>query len=287
MKHDDIFTAAVADCGADLERAWRRRGVVQLGIAFVDRQHEIVRPGESDQGLEICRGRRGALGIGRRAQEAEGRAVEHIGRQCGVIGQIPGRRRRRHEHRLGPGAGGGPGIGGVERVGQQHERRPAGARQRVGDRDLGDQEQALAAAGQRQHLAFGIDADFGQAVAAAQPADDGGPQLQRAPQRRIAAPFGLAFGDRPGDGGRERVVRLAEGQIDRAQTRGRGQTGGQRLNPGERAVAEVVQPPAEGQRHGSPARTGIRLLLAVIAAEGIRCGISLRQAPAAHARRSV
>ncbi len=57
MEDQDIAQIA-AQRGAGLERARRRRAVVDLAIALVDREHEIIGAGERDGPLEIGAGRR-------------------------------------------------------------------------------------------------------------------------------------------------------------------------------------------------------------------------------------
>src|SRR2546421_357516 len=75
MKHDNILKI-VAERGAGFERSGRRRAVVDLGVALVDRQDKIVFARQPDRLLQIIEARDRALRVGRRAQIKQRGAFE-------------------------------------------------------------------------------------------------------------------------------------------------------------------------------------------------------------------
>ena len=129
---------------------------VDLAIAFVGEHQKAEAAGKRDELVEIGAGRDGALWVRRRG-EVEGDGARQ---QCVVerveIGQEGARPRRRHIDRLAVGGERAGGIGGIERIGDQH-RRLAGTRFDPALGSDGGEEQSLARAVEHQHFAFGID----------------------------------------------------------------------------------------------------------------------------------
>ena len=164
------------------ERARRRGVAVDLAVALVGEDAEVVALGEREEAAPVGRVGDRALRVRRRADVGERDPVEERRRQRGVVGQEAGLGGRRHRHRLGAGGERRGAVGLVERVRHQH-RRPR-ARLGLGREREGGVEQALAGAVQRDHLGVGVDRD---AVAAGEPGGDGGAELGGALVRRVEA----------------------------------------------------------------------------------------------------
>ena len=125
MKDRDPFRVG-ALCRRDIDQARGRVSAVDLGIAFVGEDAEIVLFGEIEKGREVFAARHGPLRVRGRADEDDGRAVEHVrGKRC-EIREEPGFGGRRDEHGIGHGGDRTHGVDLVERVRDQHERALAG-----------------------------------------------------------------------------------------------------------------------------------------------------------------
>jgi hypothetical protein len=187
------------------ERTRRRGLAVDLAVALVGEDAEVVALGEGEEAPPVVRVGDRALGVRGRADVGKGDAVEERRRQGGVIGQEAGLAGRGHRHRLRADGEGGSAIGLVERV--RHEDRRAAAGLGLGREGEAGAEQALAGAVQRDHLRVGVDAD---AVAAGEPGGDGGAELGGALVRRVAAELVGLRRNGLGDDRRQRVLRLAD-----------------------------------------------------------------------------
>ena len=185
---------------------------VDLAIAFVGEHQKAEAAGKRDELVEIGAASDGALRVRRRG-DVEGDGARQ---QCVVerveIGQEGARPRRRQIDRLAVGGERAGGIGGIERIGDQH-RRLAGARFDPALGGDGGEEQALARAVEHQHFAFGIDRPR-QFVAAAEPGRDRAAERFAAFVGRVAAEFVEMGGNLGADEGRNWMLRLADRQID-------------------------------------------------------------------------
>lgn len=196
--------------------------------------------GQRHQFLKVVLGRDRALGIGGGTQIGQGGAVQHLGRQIGIAGQMPGFDGGRNKDRLGPHGGGGDGIDLIEWIGDQHRRLLVALV--FGRQRQGGVEQPLARAVQR-HDAVGRHLD---AVAALQPAADGRQQLGRALVGGILAEIGDAFGhDRPGKAG-DFMARFADGHDDGIAA---GRDARQQFPQARKCVIRQVRKPL-GKCHG-------------------------------------
>ena len=176
MKHDDPVEA-VTQRGAGFERSGRRRAVVDLGIAFVDREHEIKATRQEDRLLQIVEAGDRALRVGRRAQIKQRGALEHLARDRGEIGHKAVLARRVEKHRLGPGHRRRAVVDEVIRVGHQYDRALAGLAARHDE--ARQQIEPLLGAGEHEDMAVGRSARRRQVVAPRQPGDDRGAQFRR------------------------------------------------------------------------------------------------------------
>ncbi len=198
----------------NLEAAGRRRVGVDLRIALVEEQDEVVTARQCERAADVVGRGDGTLRVGGRAQVEPGRAPQNVGLllQLIEIGQVAGIRRGVEEIRFAAGAVCSTNIGLVIRVGDQHHRLAietlaADCRQR---REV----QALARAVDGQNLARRIDG-AGKAVAPADPSSDGLAQFVGAADLRIARQLGSCLGQLLGDERRHRLARIADGELDR------------------------------------------------------------------------
>ncbi len=161
-------------CCGHLQRAGRRRVAVDLGIALVGEDAEIVLLGQRDQRRPVVPAGHCALRVGGRAEIGDGDAVQHLGGQRAEIGQKAGGRGGRHEDRLGRHRQRRHHVDLVERVRHQYRRPPAALG--LGAKRHGGVVEPLARAVQRHHLRRRIEGD---AIAPPHPTGDGGPQGPR------------------------------------------------------------------------------------------------------------
>ena len=167
------------------------------------------KPGEL---VEIIAAGDGALRVRRRGEVEGDRARQQRVVERVEIGQEAARARRRQIDRLAIGGERTGAISGVERIGDQH-RGFAGA---WADPALGGdsaEEQALARAIEHEHFVFGIDRPR-QFVAAAEPLRDRAAECIAAFVGRVAAEFVEMGGEFGTDEGRNRMLWLADRQID-------------------------------------------------------------------------
>ena len=124
--------------------------------------------------------------------------------------------RRRQIDRLAIGGERAGAIGGIERIGDQHRRQGSGLAGAGSDPALGGdggEEQAFARAVEHQHFVFGIDRPR-QFVAAAEPVGDRAAERLDALVGRVAAEFVEMGGDLGADERGNRMLRLADREID-------------------------------------------------------------------------
>ena len=121
MEHDDVGEPS-AERGAGFERARRRRAVVDLGVALVDRQHEIVAPRQLDRLFQIVEAGDRALRVGRRAQVEQRGALQGLARDRRKVGHEVVVARRVEEHRVGAGHRRRAVVDEIVRVRHQHDR---------------------------------------------------------------------------------------------------------------------------------------------------------------------
>ena len=242
---EDHDTLGVGAGGGGRGEGARGRGVaVDLAVAFVAEQAEVVALGEGEQAREVGLARDGALRVRRRAEIGEGDAVEERRRQGGVVGKEAGLGGGGHRHQLGAGGEGAGAVGLVEGVGHEHDR--AGAALVLGgERERGGEE-ALAGAVQREDAGCGVDRD---AVPAGDPAGDGVEQLRRAVVGRVAAELGDVPADELRDLERHRVLRLADGHRELRPARAR--AGEQGPQPRKGVLRQVCEPRGELHRCAS------------------------------------
>ena len=232
---DQQVAEALAQRLRRFEGTGRRVAIIDLGIAFVDDQHEIVLPGQADRLLQIIEVGNGALRIRRRAEKGQRRPVEEVGVERGEIGQEPGRARRRQRHHLGAGHDRRPAIGLVERVGDERRRPLSGLLRRHGQ--LRSQIQAFLGAGQRQQMAEWIEEAGFEIIAPGQPVAGGRAKLVRAHDRRVAVPLiGMGCHDLC-DPGWRRMLRLADTQDQRPFIAARHDIGQEHVQPRKRIIA--------------------------------------------------
>ena len=147
----------VGEIGAGrFEHAGGRVLGVDFGIAFVAEHQEAEPPRERDDAREIGQIGNRALRVGGRGDEESDRAREQVLGQRVEIGQKAGRRGGRQIDRLAIGRDGAGGIGGIERIGDQHGRAAAAAADEARRRD-GGEKQPLARAVEHQDFVRRID----------------------------------------------------------------------------------------------------------------------------------
>ena len=108
--------------GGDLEAAGRRLARVDLGVALVEEQHEVVLARQRQGLAQIVGAGDGALRVGGRAQEEGRRASQDVGlaRERIEVGQMAGLGGGVEIDGLAAGAVGAAEVGLIERIGQQH-----------------------------------------------------------------------------------------------------------------------------------------------------------------------
>ena len=212
MEHDDVVEIA-AEPRTGLQAADRRRAVVDLGVALVERHHEIVAARQFDPALEIIERGDGALRVGGRADIGQGRALQHAWRQPVDVRQEAGVRAGRHEDRFGPGNRGRTGVDVVEGIGDEN-RRPLAACP-FGHRRQGDHEQPFTRSRHRQQLLVGIDHAGRQMVAPLQPVGCRRAKIRRALGQRVFRPLRRFPHEYLAEHRRRRHLRLADGEQQR------------------------------------------------------------------------
>jgi hypothetical protein len=157
------------------------------------------------------------LRVRRRGQiEGDGALQQRLVERA-EIGQEAALARRRQIDRFAIGGERAGAIGGVERIGDQHRRHSSAA----ADKALGGEraeEQALARTVEHEHFGFRIDR-LGEFVAAAEPGGDRLAERLDAFVGRIAAEFGKMRRQHRADEIGNRVLRLADRQVDRRLAR--------------------------------------------------------------------
>ena len=233
MKGENPFGVGMG-CGGDFEDAGRGGGAVDLGVAFIGKDPEIVLFGEAEQGFQVGGRGDGTLGVRGGAKVSNGDAVQKGGGQAGVIGQVSGGGSGGDIDRLGPDGQGGDGIGLVKRIGDQDGGGLAGfGFRRQGE---GGVEQAFARAVQDHDLVLGE----GNFVAALEPSGDGVEKVWGAVIGGVAGETVDIGGEDRADKGGHRMARLADGH-------GNGRTAGgmgvQKLPQTRKRIIRQVRKP--------------------------------------------
>ena len=177
VEHHAALEIAAAQLGAGAEQAGRRILFieVQLAVALVGGDHEVVLVGQGDQLLQLLHRYQGAGGVAWRTQEEDLAALPDVGRN-GVEVRIEAVVfQARQVVRLGAGEQGCAFVDLVERIGADHQ-----APGFAVDHRLGKGEQRLASAVDRQHMAGGIQPAGRHAEAALAPGGDGFAQRRNA-----------------------------------------------------------------------------------------------------------
>ncbi|MNF75148.1 hypothetical protein D3C84_572040 [compost metagenome] len=227
MEHHAALEVAAAEFGAGVQQASGRVLLVevQLAVALVGGDHEVVLVGQGDQLLQGIQRYQRAGGVARRADEQDLTALPDVGRYGvevrieAVLGQA------RQVVRGGTGEQGGAFVDLVEGVGADHQ--GVGA---TVDHRLGKGEQRLAGAVDRQHMLGRVEPAGGHAEAALAPAGNGLAQGRQADGGRVDGELVEVVGQRLGDEVRRAVLGLADGQGDRllvSRRLGAGQQGAQ------------------------------------------------------------
>ncbi len=203
----------LAERGAGFERARRRRAVVNLGVALVGREHEIVFAGEADRLLQIVEAgdrplRSSTASTDRTARSAlERRFGDRI-----EIGKEPVVARRVEEHRLGARHRRRAVIDEVIRVRHQHDGLAPGLFARHDE--TGKEIEPLLGAGEGHDMALGVERARRELVAPAEPIDDRLAQLGGAGHRRVSVPLVRMGGEGLGEQRRRLMLRLADRHRD-------------------------------------------------------------------------
>ncbi len=258
MEHDDIGEV-VAQRRRGLEAARRRRLVVDLGVALVDHEQEIMGARKLERALQIVEAGDGALRIGRAAEIEDRRARQHRLRYRLEVRKESRRRGRVEIMDLGAAHHAAAAIDHVVGVGDEDERLLPGLGLR--HRDLPDQEQAFLGAGDRQDVALGGDHARRQPIAPRQPLRHRRAVAGRAVHGGIAVPEMGVLGDHALDEMRRRVLGIAHRHHDRRGVGAR-RLGRQQLSQlGEGVIAEAIEtrivlhadrPPEEHAAASSP-----------------------------------
>ena len=169
----------------DLKRACRCFVAVNLGIAFISQNAEIVFFGQRDQAFPVVTAGNSALRVGGRTDVGQRRAIQNLGRQAFVIRQMSGFGGGGYKDSLGPDGRCGNRIDLIERVRCQNDRLFAALC--FGAQRHGRVVQPFARAVQRHDICFGIDSD---AIAPLDPVADRGAQFICSVVRGVAAEFG-------------------------------------------------------------------------------------------------
>ncbi|MDT4837012.1 hypothetical protein FQZ97_707320 [compost metagenome] len=242
---------------AELHRGFQaaQRGLVaevDLAVALVGGDHEAVAVGQREKLLPFVQRHHRARGIARRADEHElGAGPDGLGHAVPVDGEVA-RGHAGHVVRLGAREQRRALVDLIERVGRHHHRLGAGAGV---DHGLGEREQGLARAVDRQHLGGRVER---QAVAAMQPMGEGGAQFQLAGGGRVGGKGAEAGAQGVLDEGRRGVLGLADAQADGGEFGGGRDAREQLLQPLERVRLQFgkqgIHAPDYRRRAGRPAR---------------------------------
>ena len=251
-----LFEAA-AELAAGLDRAGRggTAAVVNLAVALVGDEDEVVLPGEGHQAFQPFEAGDRTLRVGGRAEIGQRDAREDIGAETLVIRQETGSFVRGHADRFRPGGDRGAEIDLVEGVRHQDHRPAAGLALR--HRRQRRHEQRLAGAGDRDHVGRRVDRRFRAAIAPAGPGRDGGPRVLGPAHRRVAAPQGGIRENRLADRVRRVVPGFAQGQRDRLKPRRRLDRTEQRAQAIERVSADLQEAIVEHRPAMAPGKPGL------------------------------
>ena len=184
MKDDDVVET-LPQRRASLERSRRRYPIVDVRIALIDAEDEIVGARELDGKFEALQAGDRPLRIGGRAEIRDRRAVEHRHVDGAQVTESIGAGRGQ-EHRLRPAEQGRGEINLIERVGDQNGRHVPVSVFRHDN--LRDQKQRLSGAGYREHVLFRIEQPPGESIAPREPVDNGATEVRRTLHRGVAAP---------------------------------------------------------------------------------------------------
>ena len=243
MEDQAALEAVIAHGGRRLEQArgWRRLVRIELRIALVGGDHEVVPPGELDQA------RQGRDVQHRPGRVARGAEIEELAAPPGgvvhrvEIGLVASLRQTGQIARRGPGEEGRPLVDLIEGVGHQDQGVPG----RVHDR-LGEGEEGLPRAVHGENLAFRVDPRVPKSESAPEPAGDRLPQGRQAPGAGVCGQ-GVQMGDQGlGDEAGRGMAGLTDGQGDGVQVGGRRDT----LQQGGELLERVGLKSLEGRVHG-------------------------------------
>jgi hypothetical protein len=241
---DEEIVERAAGSRRRLERSARRLvGRIDLGVAFIRDQEEVVPARELERALPIVEARDGALRVRRRAQIEQGGSLEQrwverveIGQEARLLGGREEDGLCSRKHRC-------PDIDLVEWVRYQRDwRRPVWAPR---DRDRRRHVEAFARARARRDHRLRVDHRVGEGIAAREPSGAGRPKLDRALDARIAVPCVAAPIDDLGDEGGRLAARLADGEVDRCEIGARRLIADERGEPLERVVAQSLETAVE------------------------------------------
>ncbi|MNK87698.1 hypothetical protein D3C87_1076380 [compost metagenome] len=216
MEHHAALEVLATQFHASAEQA-RRRGLfveVQLAVALIGRNHEVVFVGQGDQLFQGFHWNQCAGRVAWRAQEQDLAAFPDV-RRHGVEIRVEAVFVQAWQvMRLGPGEERGAFVDLVERVRADHQRVIATV-----DHGLGEGEQRLAGTVDRQHVARRVDPALGDVEATLAPCRDGFTQLRDTECGRVHRHFFQIAGQGLGDKAWRTVFRLADGQRDRTLVR--------------------------------------------------------------------
>ncbi|MNN09582.1 hypothetical protein D3C81_1224680 [compost metagenome] len=214
MEHHAALEVAAAEFGAGAQQAGGRVLLVevQLAVALVGGDHEVVLVGQGDQLLQGFQRHQRASGVARRAEEEDLAALPDI-RRHGVEVRIEAIFfAARQVVRLRAGEQGRAFVDLVERVGADHQ----AIRITIHHR-LGEGEQRLAGAVHRQYVARGVQPAGRHLETVLAPTGDGFAQCWNAQGAGVDGELVEVGGQRLGDEGRRAVLGLTDRQRDRLQ----------------------------------------------------------------------
>ncbi|VVN49243.1 hypothetical protein PS647_06266 [Pseudomonas fluorescens] len=196
VEHHATLEVLATQFRASAEQAWRRRLFVevQLAVALIGGNHEVVFVGQGDQLFQGLDRDQGAGRIARRAQEQDLAALPDV-RRYGVEIRVEAVFVQAWQvMRLGPGEERRAFVDLVEGVRADHQRVIATV-----DHGLGEGEQRFAGTVDRQHVARRVDPALGHIEATLAPCRDGFTQLRDTECGRVHGHFFQIAGQGLGD----------------------------------------------------------------------------------------
>ena len=238
VEHHATLEVLATQRHAGAEQA-RRRGLfveVQLAVALVGGDHEVVLVGQGDQFLQGFQRDQRPGRIARRAQEQDLATLPDLHRHGVEVRVEAILVQARQVVRLGPGEEGRAFVDLIEGVGADHQRVVATI-----DHGLGEGEQRLTGAIDRQDIARRVDPAARHAKTPLAPAGDGFTQGRYAEGGRVHGHLFQVGGQGFGDKRRRAVLRFADGQGDRSLVRVRRHAAEQGAEFLERVGLQLVQ----------------------------------------------